>query len=376
MNSNLCAALDYQLRGWSVIPIKAGTKEPALKAWKPFQAERADEATVRGWFAKSDKGVALVCGAVSGGLAVRDFDRLDAYDQWTSGHGDLAITLPTVATARGRHVYFRADFHQIRKLDDGELRGAGYVLAPPSIHPEGVAYRWLIPLGAELPLVDLAEAGFHASNREDRENRECLAPSLSSAPSLLHEAEPAIRRALPTGTRQRHRCLFELARELKGNSALADITGAGLKPIVREWHRRAEPTIGTKPFDESWFTFLEAWSNVKFPKGQEPIARLFAQAVATELPEASLQYEQHKLRLLVAFCRELQRAAGEAPFYLACRTAAECLGTDAPTANRWLRGLCRDGVLMLVERGDQSRRKASRFRYLPDASRVSAKNDT
>jgi len=58
----------------------------------------------------------------------------------------LARTSPTVETARGRHVYFRGDFDGVQHLAGGELRGArSYCLLPPSLHPDGVNYRWIIP---------------------------------------------------------------------------------------------------------------------------------------------------------------------------------------------------------------------------------------
>ena len=167
MNSPLLdAALDYRSRGLCVIPIRAGTKKAALRSWKPFQSQRPDDATLRDWFAAGGKGLAIVCGQVSGGLIVRDFDQQAAYNRWASDHADLAGKLPTAATARGRHVYGRIPERRgIVTLADGELRGdGGYVLAPPSIHPAGTAYRWIVPLNGELPIIDLLSAGFIPCN--------------------------------------------------------------------------------------------------------------------------------------------------------------------------------------------------------------------
>ena len=53
----------------------------------------------------SEHGIGVVFGAVSGGLASRDFDTLDSYQSWAAEHRELAETLPTVETRRGRHVY-------------------------------------------------------------------------------------------------------------------------------------------------------------------------------------------------------------------------------------------------------------------------------
>jgi hypothetical protein len=109
MSEFLQDALGYAARGWSIVPIclDGDRKTPAIKTWKKYQTERASDATLRRWFARPGvDGLAVVCGAVSGGLVVRDYDVLDSYKQWAAARPDLAAALPTVETARGRHVYF------------------------------------------------------------------------------------------------------------------------------------------------------------------------------------------------------------------------------------------------------------------------------
>ncbi len=402
-------ALDYYRRGWSIIPIRAGTKKPACRSWKPYQTERPDEATVRRWFSDGKpKAMAVIMGEVSGGLICRDFDEMAAYERWAAEHPDLAQTLPTVETGRpGRHVYANADIGQIRaaspsggsiiEFDDGELRGGGYCLVPPSKHPNGKTYCWLVPLGDAVPTIDLFSCGFLPCNREARENGESretretrdtrgsqrdhrtlvgvggIDPTSQPHPrcptdSTLHaHIQQAIARTVPTGTRQRHKMLFELARELKAIPALAEAPASELKDHIRQWHEQALPFIVNQTaFEESWFDFAEGWGKVKFPKGEEPIAMIFAKAVEAELPASALQYEQDALRLLVALCRELQRASGTEPFFLSTRTAGRLLDITHVTASRWLRLLRLDGILELVSLGSQQDHKASRYRYVAD----------
>jgi hypothetical protein len=81
---------------------------------------------------------------------------------------------PTVATTRGRHLYFQGLGQSTIALGYGELRGLGsYVIAPPSIHPSGKLYAWLEPPNGPLPPVpgniaaDRKSAG--AGVREPRE---------------------------------------------------------------------------------------------------------------------------------------------------------------------------------------------------------------
>ena len=73
-NLILKAALEYHLRGWSIIPIKAGTKKPAVK-WEQYQKERPDENQLQEWFASGKNNIAVIVGEVSGGLACRGICR-------------------------------------------------------------------------------------------------------------------------------------------------------------------------------------------------------------------------------------------------------------------------------------------------------------
>ncbi len=148
-------ALAYAGLGWSIIPV-IGKKPAGL--WKPFQTNPADEKTLRRLFArKGITGLAVVLGSVSGGLAVRDFDDTGAYRTWAAANPGDATRLPTVKTARGFHVYGRLAEEQFVKFADGELRAdtGHYVVLPPSTHPGGIVYSWLIPLPGDAALLPL-----------------------------------------------------------------------------------------------------------------------------------------------------------------------------------------------------------------------------
>ena len=343
----------------------------------------------------------MVFGQASGGLVSRDFDSMTAYEDWVTNHPDLAASLPTVETRRGRHVYCRTDTHHIAEIRarlgkpdgtgainclDGELRaGVGcYSVVPPSQHPSGSAYRWLNPLG-ELPILNLEESGFviltgDTEKTEDprgalrnteaveggREGECVSAWDASRKMPWSEEIEQAIIETLPTRQGMRNNNVFELARTLKAIPQLADVLGTTLRPYVRCWHKMALPVIGTKPFEETWIDFLKGWPRVKFPKGSDPMAAALANAVAAKMPAAAVEYEQEQLRLLVSLSRELQRVSGDSPFFLSCRTAGRLLGVPFKTANRWLFLLVEERVLELVTKGDASSMLANRYRYIAD----------
>ena len=365
-------ALQYYQRGWSIIPIPQGKKEARIR-WKRYQTQRPDESRLCRWFAGNNRNIAVVLGGVSGGLACRDFDTEQAYQQWAGEHRDLAAKLPTVKTARGYHVYFLADVDKIQSFNDGELRGnGGYCLLPPSVHPDGVIYEWLIePNGKNLLALDPVSAGLsqdscNVTERTERteENRGGLRRTQEIY--VNEKIEKAIIKTLPKRFRTRHRSVFDFARELYSMPEYTDADPKQFYSVVKEWHKRALPNIGTKEFEETWIDFLQAWPKIRWQKGTKPMSEIFEKAKTTSVPEFALRYDNPKLRLLVVWCNILQERAGNSSFFLSARTAGKYLDIDLMKANRWLFLLEQDRILEVVEKGKLTRAGgiATRFRYI------------
>jgi hypothetical protein len=380
-NGLLAAALHYLRRGWTIIPTKG---KKAAGSWKQYQHRPPAEQTVRGWFTSPDvTGVAVILGRASGGLACRDFDTFEGHQDWARYHPDLAAQLPTVQTVRGVHVYFLAAEEGFKDFGDGEYRGdcGHYCLVPPSRHPSGLIYSWTNPPPDTLPLLDPVAAGLLSPNSAAQRGgapaphppqhlpHVLCSPELSALSVLRGgggEVEAIIRRTLPTGVGQRARKVFDLARELKSLPQLADADPADLLPVLREWHRLALPNIRTKAPEESEIDFIRAWDRVKHPVGTGPLASMLDQARRAPPPAAAMRYDQPEIRLLVGLVAELQRAAGDRPFFLSCRSAADLLRVHNGTVCRWLQLLVRSRVLKLVSKGDRAQKKASEYRYLPE----------
>jgi hypothetical protein len=253
---------------------------------------------------------------------------------------------------------------------------------PPSTHPSGQVYGWSVPLPAgDLPTLDACDAGFfdpaaefhHSCNTEHTEDTENTSKGSESkranasyvgnfAP-VEFTVEEAILGSLPTGPGQRHRQVFEFARRLKAVPSLANQPGRSLRKYVEEWHRRAFSAIGTKPFEETWIDFLRAWGNVRCPYGDGILTTAFEKACRDGVPELTNDYDQPEVLLLAGLCRELQRGAGDRPFFLSCRDAGRLLGVTHVQASRWLFLLVADSVLEEVEKGDVRNRRASQYRY-------------
>jgi hypothetical protein len=132
-------ALTLLDNGFSVVP--AIGKKPSTP-WRVYQIKRPQKTQIIKWFNKYRQvNIAVICGRVSGGLAVLDFDDAETYKK-LSMH---LVGLPIVKTRKGYHVYLRCeDLIRNKKLAmrDGkvlvEFRGhGGYVIGPGSRHPNG-----------------------------------------------------------------------------------------------------------------------------------------------------------------------------------------------------------------------------------------------
>jgi hypothetical protein len=151
-NQLLRAALRYAARGWAVLPVRPGGKEPLVGGG--VHAATTDRQTIEEWWARwPAANVGVACGAASG-IVVLDVDNPEVLDR-LGQEGRHLPPAPTVRTARGVHLYFACPAGGLRSrkvCDAVELKADGsYVIAPPSLHPAGVAYDWISEPGEVLP---------------------------------------------------------------------------------------------------------------------------------------------------------------------------------------------------------------------------------
>jgi hypothetical protein len=172
----------------------------------------------------------------------------------------------------------------------------------------------------------------------------------------------AIEDTLP-GTPAYRKPLFALARALK--AVMPDARPEELRPVVAEWHRRAQPVVSAG-FTDVWSEFLVGWDRVRVPAGQGVVEAAFRRAQATAPPARAVElYPEDHVRLLVSLCRELQRVAGDGPFYLDCRTAGRLVGVHHTTAWRLLGTVfVADGILVAGKKGSMATRDANEYVYV------------
>ena len=156
MSELLAAALSYVKRGFCVIPIQAHEKRPLI-AWEEYQDRAATEEEIKTWWAKwPEANIGIVTGAISG-LVVIDLDSEEAKNnlkEMLPGYDLMAV--PRSRTGKGWQLFFKHPGTPIQNragiIPGLDVRGdGGYVVAPPSIHPNGKVYKWQVPLTGELP---------------------------------------------------------------------------------------------------------------------------------------------------------------------------------------------------------------------------------
>jgi putative DNA primase/helicase len=150
MSSAKAAAVGYRRGGWCPIPIKRGSKQTSLGQLAPYLNRPATQEELRSW---AWSGVGIVTGPVSGVL-VLDVDAPEGEDELRK-HGHPVT--PMVRTASGGlHLYFEHPEQHVRtgiRVAPGlDVKATGgYVVAPPSLGPNGQPYEWIVsPEEAEL----------------------------------------------------------------------------------------------------------------------------------------------------------------------------------------------------------------------------------
>lgn len=146
----LDAALEYAERGLPVFPLNPRGKEPhGLLAPNGFKNATTDPEVIRGWWGEFP--YANVAIAIPDHLMVIDVDPRNGGDAtWQQLAQGRSVDTMTSVSGRGDggfHLWLqRPDGALKSKLGDGvdvKAGGKGYIVAPPSIHPDsGEPYLW------------------------------------------------------------------------------------------------------------------------------------------------------------------------------------------------------------------------------------------
>jgi hypothetical protein len=142
-NSIKDAALEYREAG--LVPIPVGRNKVPLVSWKQYQTEMPTPEMIEAWWTLwPTANVGLVMGR---GLFAVDVDGPEG-EQALAGAGIDLTGFPRSRTSRGYHVFLAGQEipDRIGLLPKVDVRGVGYVVAPPSIHESGHVYEWTTPI--------------------------------------------------------------------------------------------------------------------------------------------------------------------------------------------------------------------------------------
>lgn len=155
MNELKDAALKYAEMGLAVFPLIERDKKP-LTGSNGFKDATTDVDKIEEWWTiHPDSNIGIATGEVSGGLVAIDMDidkekGKDGYHNFLDWCNDNCLILPdswlSITGRGGYHLFYKATFpvpSRIGWLEDVDIRAnGGYIVAPPSIHPNGTRYMW------------------------------------------------------------------------------------------------------------------------------------------------------------------------------------------------------------------------------------------
>lgn len=253
----------YYDSGFSIIPLRERSKKPNIDKWKQYQKRRPTREQIQAWLNdKKFKNIGILTGDISGGLIVFDLDDssleeildITPWEIWDNG----AWIAQTGGEGR-YHIYIlnSEKCHGIIKpVGYGiEYRGnGGYIVASPSVHPNGKQYRWLdkphIP-GMEdwknppLPALRLRDADalwieYIEKIEEHKGITQQKTVSLDEIPHCIRE----ITKGVPKG--ERDIVAYGYATHLKEQGLNKDNT---LKELLA-WNKRNTPPLDDRQIQE------------------------------------------------------------------------------------------------------------------------------
>ena len=150
--THLEQAQKYLAQGWSIIPIKQGTKLPAVTSWIDYQKRLPTREEVQNWWTEiPNANIAVVCGEISN-IIVVDIDKKNG---GTTKSVNLSPTLVSNTGGGGHHYIYKwrkglvgAKVGIVQGID---IRSdASYIVLPPSLHSYGNLSEWANE-GEEIP---------------------------------------------------------------------------------------------------------------------------------------------------------------------------------------------------------------------------------
>jgi hypothetical protein len=274
-------ALAYAEIGWSVIPLKRD-KRP-YESWLQYQTTRAGKKQIKAWWEKwPNANIGIVTGKISGNLVVIDIDSPEGLVALEGELGEIPATISQRTGAEGgQHLLFYSEngdsFTNMARVITGiDVRAnGGYIVAAPSIHPNGKTYQWggidpiedglddLLPLSDELKAL--------LSSKAETEPGQ---PKSKNKDGWVQEALLGVSK----GSRN------AMGAKLIGYYVNLDMDYAAIESIMTMWNERNQPPMsfnelrgiiasiqakeGREKMGQSLGTTIEWIETLRYPDGK------------------------------------------------------------------------------------------------------------
>lgn len=141
-NQILSAALWYAKHGIEVVPVRG--KRPITP--NGFHDATTDKKVIEAWFSGKSSDEVGIGGKIPGWAVIVDIDGKGGEISLSNNGFDLPATL-TVSSGRGNHYWYSIDGdsevkRRIKFLPNVDILVNGYVILPPTIHPNGKKYEF------------------------------------------------------------------------------------------------------------------------------------------------------------------------------------------------------------------------------------------
>lgn len=142
-------ALQYAQAGLRVFSLSPCDKKP-LGGTRGCKEATDDISVIKKWW--TDNPFYNIGIATGNGIVVIDVDEgdgksgEDSIRKWQEEHGNLPTTMTSITGNGGRHLIYRCNGNyqnHVSVIPNVDIRAdGGYIVAPPSIHPNGRRYKW------------------------------------------------------------------------------------------------------------------------------------------------------------------------------------------------------------------------------------------
>lgn len=219
----------------NVFPLHYGTKIPYKWLYLTYTQLRPSKKELLEMIA-GGVNLAVMCGHTSNNLFVIDCETEESFEQHLQAASSRNLPIFAIKTPRGGHLYFHCIDGEVENIRPGvipnvEIRGRrGYVVAPPSRHPNGQRYVFHESTRYEIPYVTVKQIDWlrdkannpvnlvahHRAKKDTKSLRKLIQVLSHSNLSLKTRHYLDHGRDIPEGNR--NNSLFAAACDLAGNN--------------------------------------------------------------------------------------------------------------------------------------------------------------